>query len=101
VLIERGSVVHNQQPLLKVVDTRRFTLGVPVDLQIAQQVKIGREVSVRVDAFPAQTFKGRVAEMRVVSQKSSGAAQGMLIVTVENTTSHLRSGMSARVEFEL
>jgi multidrug efflux pump subunit AcrA (membrane-fusion protein) len=101
VLIERGSVVHNQQPLLKVVDTRRFTLAVPVDLQIAQQVKTGREVSVHVDAFPAQTFKGRVAEMRVVAQTPSGVAQGVLIVTVENTTSHLRSGMSARVEFEL
>ncbi len=101
VLIERGSVVHNQQPLLKVVDTRRFKLAVPVDVQVAQQVKTGREVSVRVDAFPAQTFKGRVAEMRVVAQKPSGAAQGLLIVTVENTTPHLRPGMSARVEFEL
>lgn len=99
--IVRGSIVRKGQPLVEVFDTQRFKLAVPVAWTVAQQVKTGREVSVRVDAVPNETFMGRVAEMRVVFQPSAGAAQPVLIVTLENTSGQFRSGMLANVEFEL
>ncbi|UCD50089.1 MAG: efflux RND transporter periplasmic adaptor subunit [Phycisphaerales bacterium] len=99
--IEPGSIVHKQEPLIQVVETERFKLAVLVDLQVAQQVKTGREVNVRVDAIANETFTGRVAEMRVVPDPASGAAQGLLNVIIENPAKRFRPGMTARVEFEL
>ena len=99
--IEAGVVVHHHQPLVQVTDMKRFKLAVPVRMEVAQRVEIGREVSIRVDAFPNRTFTGRVAEMRVVPKAPSGVAEGLLIVTVEDTNARLRPGMSAKIEIEL
>ena len=44
---------------------------------------------------------GRVAETRVVPKAPSGVAEGLLIVTLEDTSAPLRPGMSAKIEIEL
>lgn len=99
--LEAGCVVHRRQPLIEVMDTRRFKLVVPIDLQLVQQVEAGREVSVRVDAIANEAFTGRVADVRVVPKPGSGAAQGFLVVTVDNSAGRFRRGMTAHVEFAL
>ena len=97
--LEPGAVVYNHQTLIELVDGERFKLDVPVNLDVAQRVQPGHDATVRIDAFPQRTFKGRVAKVRVLPQVESPSAAATITVTLDDSTKQLRSGMSAVVEF--
>jgi HlyD family secretion protein len=52
---------------------------------------------VSVDAFPGETFKGRVAQVRFSPQSSAGVITDAAGVEVENSELKLRPGMTATV----
>lgn len=97
--LEPGVVVYNHQPLLELVDAGRFKLEVPVSLDVAQRVQPGHDVTVRVHAFPQQTFQGRVTRTRVPPRVESPPAAARITIMLEDSTKRLRIGMSAVVEF--
>jgi multidrug resistance efflux pump len=96
--VERGGIVQPHQPLVQVVDAQRLRLTVPIELEMAQRIETGREVSVHVDAFANESFTGRVVQMRVVPELDPGASLALVVIQVDNKNKQLRPGMTARVE---
>ena len=99
--IEVGAVVSPRQFLVQVVDTKRFKLDLPVPPEVAGQRQPGREIVVRVDAFPDQTFQGRISSARTLPEGGAPKRLGIITVTIDDPSGRLKVGMSARVEFEL
>jgi HlyD family secretion protein len=57
----------------------------------------GMEASARVDAFPRDTFRGTVRELRITPTTTNGVVTYQAVIDVDNPQSRLRPGMTATV----
>ncbi|MCW3807874.1 efflux RND transporter periplasmic adaptor subunit [Plebeiibacterium marinum] len=60
-------------------------------------VQDGQDVDFTVDAFPDDTFSGKISEIRLQPNESSNVITYTVIVTVENPDKKLKPGMTASI----
>jgi len=60
-------------------------------------VKVGQEVTFRVDAYPDETFRGRLEQIRLQPVTAQNVVTYNTIVTVDNKNLRLMPGMTATV----
>jgi len=92
-----------QAPTLFVLaaDLANMHLNASIDESDVGQVRTGQAVTFRVDAYPDQTFAGRVAQVRLQAVVSQNVVTYATVIDVENPDLTLKPGMTAAVTVEV
>ena len=95
-LVSPGQYLQPQTPVMRIVRLQPLKLTAEVPEKFAPWIETGREMAVRVDAFPGETFAGRIVRIApAVNLKSRAfAIEG----EVPNTDGRLKPGTFARVQ---
>jgi HlyD family secretion protein len=88
-----------QAPVLFTIanDLSRMQVNASVDEADIGRVQPGEEVTFRVDAFPEQTFEGRVEQVRLQPTTVQNVVTYNAIISVDNPGQKLKPGMTATV----
>lgn len=88
-----------QAPVLFVIaqDLRQLQVNASIDEADVGRVQPGQEVQFRVDAYPDQTFPGRVQQVRLQPTTVQNVVTYNAIISVDNPQQRLMPGMTATV----
>lgn len=78
-------------------DLKEMQVEADVDEADIGMVKEGQRVEFTVDAFPEDTFLGKITQVRLQPNESSNVVTYTVIVTVENKDLKLMPGMTASI----
>ncbi len=99
--IDEGQTVAAsfQAPTLFLIaaDLTRMRIVANVDEADVAQMREHLMATARVDAFPGETFRGELVELRYGSQTTSGVVTYPAVISVANPDMKLRPGMTATV----
>ncbi len=95
--LDPGAFVGTNSSFLSVVDIHFVRLVANLVERDLRRIVIDMPAIVEVDAYPGETFAGRVARLAPVLDPSTRTAQ--MEVEVPNASSRLKPGMYARVQF--
>ena len=95
-LVSQGQYVQPQAPVMRLVRLQPLKIIAEVPEKFAPWIRTGREMDVRVDAFPGESFTGRIVRIApAVNQRSRAfAIEG----EVPNADGQLKPGTFARVQ---
>ncbi len=97
--VDAGAYVSQNAPIADVVDISLVRLVANVVEKDLRRVEQGEAAKVEVDAFPGETFAGRVARVAPVLDPSTRTAQ--IEVEIPNAGNRLKPGMYARVSLTI
>lgn len=88
-----------QTPTLFIIDNDLTQMRVIANVDEANIGKLteGMEAVARVDAFPRESFRGTVRELRITPTTTNGVVTYQAVIDVANPQSRLRPGMTATV----
>lgn len=92
-------VASFQAPVLFIIaqDLRQMRVMADVDEADVGKLKEGMEAEAVVDAFPGESFRGTVAQVRYSPNNVQGVVTYSAVVQVDNPEEKLRPGMTATV----
>ena len=96
--VSGGEAVNPGTPLFTVVNARELELTGRVSVQDAGRVRAGQAVTFTLDAFPGETFRGRVA--RVDPTADPGTRQVGVYVRLSNASGRIVGGQYATGRIE-
>ncbi len=93
--VDPGAWASNQAPVVSVVDISSVRLVANVVEKDLRLVNVGDPARVEVDAFPGETFDGRIARVAPVLDPATRTAE--IEIEVPNPGFRLKPGMYARM----
>jgi RND family efflux transporter MFP subunit len=93
--VDPGAFVSQNAPVVDVVDITRVRLVVNVVEKDLRALEAGDAANVEVDAFPGETFRGRIARVAPVLDPATRTAP--IEIEIPNPEFRLKPGMYARV----
>jgi HlyD family secretion protein len=93
--VDPGAFVSQNAPVADVVDITLVRLVANVVEKDLKQLESGNTANVQVDAFPGETFGGRIARVSPVLDPATRTAP--IEIEIPNPTFRLKPGMYARV----
>jgi RND family efflux transporter MFP subunit len=93
--VDPGAWASNQTPVVSVVDISSVRLVANVVEKDLRLVNVGDPARVEVDAFPGETFRGRIARVAPVLDPTTRTAE--IEIEVPNADYRLKPGMYARM----
>ena len=90
-----GAFVSANAPIVDVVDIQRVRLVANIIEKDLKQIGVGNSARVEVDAFPGESFMGRIARVSPVLDPATRTAA--IEVEIANDQYRLKPGMYARV----
>ena len=92
-------VASFQAPVLFVIaqDLRKMRVLADIDEADVGKIKDGMDADCVVDAFPGETFRGKVAQIRYSPNTVSGVVTYPAVVEVDNPDEKLRPGMTTTI----
>jgi multidrug efflux pump subunit AcrA (membrane-fusion protein) len=104
-VIAAGEPVREGQKLLRVVDLRRMVVNTRIHEAQVSSLRIGQPVAVRVDAFPNQGFKGKVAHVAAVASQDNWTRTDVKVypvtIALDDNSLGLKPGMSSEVRIAI
>lgn len=88
-----GEKITADAPVMQVVDLSRMELEAPVPVGDIPSIKVGQEISFKVDGFDNRVFKGKVE--RINPSTEAGSRSISIFVTLPNEDGALKGGMFA------
>lgn len=82
-------------------DLRRMQVWVAVNEADIGKIKPGQPVTFTVDAFPGETFEGKVGKVRLNASMTQNVVTYTVVVITDNSTGRLLPYLTANVAFEL
>jgi RND family efflux transporter MFP subunit len=95
--LDPGASVGVNTSFISVVDIRTVRLVINVVERDLRRITQGTPAAVEVDAYPGETFNGRVARLAPILDPATRTAQ--VEIEIPNGTFRLKPGMYARVRF--
>src|SRR5258705_258016 len=92
---DAGAFVSANAPIVDVVDITQVRLVVNVIEKDLKQIGVGNAARVEVDAFPGESFEGRIARISPVLDPATRTAS--VEIEIPNGQFRLKPGMYARV----
>lgn len=93
-LVNEGDYVQTGQPLMTIVDLSRLWLFLDAYESDLQWLRFGQDVIFTVEAFPGESFSGRIAFIEPELNRRSRTVR--IRVNVDNSDGRLKAGMFAR-----
>jgi membrane fusion protein, multidrug efflux system len=93
--VDPGAFVSQSAPVVDVVDITRVRLVANIVERDLKRLQPGNPTEVQVDAFPGETFKGRIARVSPVLDPTTRTAP--IEIEIPNPSYRLLPGMYARV----
>jgi membrane fusion protein, multidrug efflux system len=93
--VDPGAFVSQNVPVADVVDITRVRLVANVVEKDLKELETGNDTRVQVDAFPGETFTGRIARVSPVLDPATRTAP--IEIEIPNPSFRLKPGMYARV----
>ena len=93
--VDPGAFVGQNAPVVDVVDIGRVRLVANIVEKDLDQLRAGDDTMVEVDAFPGETFVGRIARIAPVLDPATRTAS--IEIEIPNPGFRLKPGMYARV----
>lgn len=93
--VDPGAMVNTSTAIASVVDISRLRLVVNVVEKDLRMVSAGDPAEVEVDAYPGETFKGKIARVAPVLDPATRTAT--MEVDIPNGDNKLKPGMYARI----
>ena len=93
--VDPGAFVGQNAPVVDVVDIGRVRLVANIVEKDLDQLRTGDDTTVEVDAFPGETFVGRIARVAPVLDPATRTAS--IEIEIPNPGFRLKPGMYARV----
>ncbi len=81
-------------------DLTQMQIETKVDEADIGTVKEGQDVTFRVDAFPDETFTGKVVQVRIAPSTTDNVVTYTVIIHISNPDLKLKPGMTANVSIE-
>ncbi|CUU11137.1 HlyD family secretion protein [Armatimonadetes bacterium GBS] len=104
--VERGTIVppgtslfSQGNTLLQIADTSRMYVEVSVDEADIGNVKIGQPVTIRIDAYPREKFRGKVSRIDPQAVVEQNVTVVKVRVEIEKPDPRLKPGLNASCEF--
>jgi HlyD family secretion protein len=94
-VVDPGAFVSQNAPVVDVVDISTVRLVANVVEKDLKELQTGNATRVSVDAFPGETFTGRIARVSPVLDPATRTAP--IEIEIPNATGRLKPGMYARV----
>jgi HlyD family secretion protein len=82
-------------------DLTRMRVNAKLDESDVANVRAGQDVTFRVDAYPGETFHGRVAQVRLQGEVVSNVVTYTTVMDATNPELKLKPGMTANVTVEV
>jgi HlyD family secretion protein len=88
-----------QTPTLFVIANDLTHMRVMADVDEANigKLRVGMSAEARVDAFPANVYRGTVSQLRITPTTTSGVVTYATVIAVDNAAGELRPGMTATI----
>lgn len=97
-----GQMVRNRQRLLTLPDLNRMQVKTQIHEAVLDQVKKGLPVSIKVDAFPNESYEGFVDHVAVVpSDTAKNVKTYECIIKIPGVVKSLKPGMTAVAEINV
>lgn len=82
-------------------DLTKMQIEVSVDEADISRIKLDQKATFTVDAYPEQTFQGRVVQIRSAPVVTQNVVTYVVVVNVDNTDLKLLPGMTANVSIQV
>ena len=97
--LDPGAFASTNAPVASVVDIRIVRMVANLVERDMRRVPVGTAANVEVDAYPGETFKGRVSRVAPVFDPATRTAE--IEIEVPNVGYRLKPGMYSRVELTI
>ena len=82
-------------------DLRRMQVWASVNEADIGQIHVDMPVNFTVDAFPGETFRGKVTQIRMNATMTQNVVTYTVVVTTDNSSGKLLPYLTANVQFEV
>lgn len=100
-LVEEGAVVRERQKIFSIPDIDHMQVDTKVHESMVDRIEPGQRARIRVDAFPSVGLTGTVQKVQPLPDQTSFFSSDIkvytTIVTIDQTFTALRPGMTAEV----
>jgi len=97
--LDQGAFASTNAPVASVVDIRTVRMVANLVERDMRRVPVGTAANVEVDAYPGETFKGRVSRVAPVFDPATRTAE--IEIEVPNVGYRLKPGMYSRVQLTI
>jgi HlyD family secretion protein len=100
--VDRGQTVAASMsaPTLFTIgeDLKKMQVNTNIDEADVGEIKTGMPASFTVDAYPGETFEGRISQVRMAATTVQNVVSYSAIINIENPQLKLKPGMTANVK---
>jgi len=96
--VDEGALVQMNQPMVSILENNPLLAVVFVIERDYPKMAIGQQALVTTDAYPGQTFAGRIRRIAPLMKETS--RQARIEIEVPNPTHRLKPGMFVRAQVE-
>ena len=96
--VDEGALVNPNTSIVSILDINTLKAAVYIIERDYPKVKVGMEASITTDAFPADTFKGKI--LRIAPMLKETSREALIEIEIPNPGIILKPGMFVRVRIK-
>lgn len=98
ITVREGELVGGFNPLATIADLKQLQIAADIDEIDVANVAVGQSVEVRLDAFPGETFSGKLLRLFPAASTQRGTTVYSAIVDFDPKNFKVRLGMGANLK---